>query len=179
MVVEGPGEDEILGLIDLVRRHFEFVVVDGGNALSPHLKPLLTVSDHRLMVVTPDLPALRNLKRAFEFDERTNGKPTSTVVLNKYKEGVGLSTRDVEDGLGHRIDLILEKDDLRVLESINLGRPEVLVGRSRFAKQLMSFAKRLLGPSSSGAVSTPRKGLMSWVRRIPGVPKEGRKEARK
>jgi hypothetical protein len=59
---------------------------------------------------------------------RANGKEPPQVVLNQYREGLGLTSRDVEDGLGHRISLVLEKDDLRVLQSINVGRPEVLGG---------------------------------------------------
>jgi len=152
------------------------VIVDGGNVLSSRLEPLLRVSDDRLMVVTPDLPALRNLKRAFDFDERVNGKPPAKVVLNQYREGIGLSSRDVEDGLGRRVDLVLDKDDLRVLESVNVGRPEVLVGRSRFAKEFMSFVKRLVGAEAVAA--TPRKGLMGWLRRDSSAPKAGKKEAK-
>lgn len=174
--IEWPMEEEIINLLDLVRHHFDYVVVDGGNVLSPRLGPVLQSSDDRLMVVTADLPALRNLKRAFELDGRTNGKPPAKVVLNQYKEGIGLTHRDVEDGLGRRIDLVLSKEDLRVLESVNVGRPEVLVGRSRFAKEFMGFAKKFVGADL--ATPTSRKRLTGWFRRSSGVTEKGKKEAK-
>jgi pilus assembly protein CpaE len=177
VATEVPMEEEILSLLELARHHFDFVVVDGGNVFSSRLEPLLRASDDRVMVVTPDLPALRNLKRAFDLDTRTNEKPAPTVVLNQYKDGLGLSTRDVEDGLGHRIDLVLEKDDVRMLESVNVGRPEILVGRSRFAKELMGFARRLVGPAAKA--ESPRKGLMGFFRRSSGGSKKGEKEAKR
>jgi pilus assembly protein CpaE len=176
VAAESPTTDEVLSLIDLTRQLFDFVVVDGGNALSNHLEPLLQTSDECLLVVTADLAALRNLRKASELHGRINGRPPPKLVLNQYKEGIGLSARDVEDGMGQRIDLILDKDDLRMWESVNVGRPEVLVGRSRFAKDFMGFVRRLVGP---GAVATPRrKGMMGWFSRSSGASEKGKKEAK-
>ncbi len=134
--VDVPMEDEIHSLINLCRQQFDYVVVDGGSSLSSRLGPLLHDSDDRLLVLTPDLPTLRNLKQALDLYGRTNGKAPPQLILNQYREGVGLTSRDVEDGLGHRVTLVLDKDDQRVLQSINVGRPEVQSGKSRFAKKL-------------------------------------------
>ena len=80
------------------------------------------------------------------------------MILNQYKEGLGLSSKDVEDGLGYRLAAILEKDDARVLQSINVGRPEVLAGNSRFAKSLMGLGSELAG---SDKIATPSGGFFS------------------
>ncbi len=170
-----PMEEEIQRLIELCRQHFDYVIVDGGSVLSSLLEPLLHESDDRLMVVTPDLPTLRNLKTALDLHGRTNGSPPPQLVLNQYKEGMGLSSGDVEEGLGHRIALTLEKDDLRVIESINVGRPEVQIGRSRLAKKLMGFARKLAGPD---AVAPPPKGPLSWFRRSSDAKSKTEKEAK-
>ena len=78
------------------------------------------------------------------------------MVLNQFKEGVGLSPREVEEGLGHSLVAILEKEDTSVLESVNVGHPDVLVGKSRFAKNLMAFGRELAGPD---LLVIPQKGL--------------------
>jgi pilus assembly protein CpaE len=170
-----PVDEEVRRLLELCRQFFDFVVVDGGSVLSAILEPLLQESDDRLMVVTPDLPTLRNLKRALDLHGRTNGKSSPSLVLNQYKEGMGLTSKDVEEGLGHRIALVLEKDDLRVIESINVGRPEVRVRRSRLAKKIMDFAKSLVGPET--ADTTPR-GPLSWFRRSSDARSKSKKETR-
>ena len=112
-----PTREELQGLLNLCRQRFDYVVVDGGNSLAGYLDVLVHESDDRLLVVTPELPTLRNLKRALAVHGRVNGKEAPRVVLNQYREGVGLTTRDVEDGLGQRVSLILERDDLNLLQS--------------------------------------------------------------
>jgi pilus assembly protein CpaE len=175
MGVDVPMEEEIHGLLELCRRYFDYVVVDGGSFLSSYLESLLHESDDQLMVVTPDLGALRNVRKALDLHGRTNGKAPPQLVLNQYKEGMGLTSKDVEDGLGHRIALLLEKDDSRVLESINIGRPEVQVGRSRFAKNLMDFGRKMAGPDAAVA---PPKGMLRWFRRSSDVKSKAEKEAK-
>lgn len=173
--VDAPVDEEIHNLIEFCRQVFDYIVVDGGSVLSSRLDPLLQDSENRLMVVTPDLPSLRNLKKAFDLHGRTNGKPPPQLVLNQYKEGMGLTSRDVEDGLGHRIALTLEKDDSRVIESINVGRPEVQVGRSGFAKKILDYGRKLAGPE---VVAPPSKSFMKWFRRPPAVSSKSEKEAK-
>jgi pilus assembly protein CpaE len=170
-----PSEEEIHSLVDLCRRHFAFVVVDGGSSLSSHLGPLLHDSDDRLLVVTPELPSLRNLKQALDLYGRTNGKAPPQLVLNHYKEGVGLTSRDVEDGLGHRVTFVLDRDDLSVLQSINVGRPAVRGGKSRFAKKMMSLGRKLVG---ADAVTPPPKGFLGRFRRASEVTEKRGEEAK-
>jgi len=173
--VDVPMEEELHGLIDLCRQQFDYVVVDGGSFLSSHLGPLLHDSDDRLLVVTPELPALRNLKQAFELYGRTNGKTPPQLVLNQYREGLGLTSRDVEDGLGHRVALLLDKDDHRVLQSINVGRPVVKSGKSRFAKEFMVLARKLAGHDE---VEVSRKGLLGRLLRFSKIAGQSGKEAK-
>jgi pilus assembly protein CpaE len=163
MELDTPSPDEIRDLTVLCRQHFDYVVVDGGSQLSGLLAPVLETADDRLLVLTPELSALRNLKLALEQTGRTNGKAPPRLVLNKQKDGQGLPPRDVEDGLGHRVDMILGRDDSRILESINLGRPEVLSGKSRFAKEIVALARRLAGPD---VVVRSRRGLLGKL--LPG-----------
>ncbi len=155
---EAPTADEIQSLLRLCKQHFDYVVVDGGNSISEELKPLLRESDDRLLVVTAELPALRNLRRALDLFGKSNGKAPAQLILNQYKEGLGLSSRDVEDGLGLRLTAILEKDDARVLQSINVGRPEVLAGNSKFAESIMGLGSRLAGPDK---IAAPPRGFFS------------------
>lgn len=152
-----PSSDDIHDLISLCRQHFDYVVIDGGSTVSSLMPQLLHESEDRIFVVTPELPTLRNLKQALDLYGRTNGKGPPQVVLNQYKDGLGLSARDVEDGLGHRVAAILERDDGRVLQSINLGRPEVLSGRSKLAKAFLDLGVGVAGEEN---VVMGRKGFL-------------------
>lgn len=156
--MDAPGEEELHSLIHLSRQHFDYVVVDGGSLLAGHLGPLLQDSDDRLLVVTPELSTLRNLKHALDLHGRMNGKEPPQLVLNQYRDGVGLTSRDVEDGLGYKITVVLNKEDLKVLQSVNVGQPEVKSGKSRFAKSMLSLGRRIAG---DGQAESSGRGFLS------------------
>ncbi|MGW8267801.1 MAG: AAA family ATPase [Longimicrobiales bacterium] len=153
-----PSTDDIRGLIGLCQKHFDYIVIDGGSTFSSELMTILHESEDRLLVATPELPALRNLKRAIDAFVLTNGRIAPRLILNQYKEGHGLSVRDVEDGLAQRVTVVLEKDDPGILTSVNVGRPEVLTGKSPFAMNLMDLGSEIAGPDH--LISTPRKGFL-------------------
>lgn len=167
---EAPSAEDVLGLISICRQYFDFVVIDGGSTVSSQLLLTLRESEEKVSVVTPDLPSLRNLKQALSILARTNGVAPPRVVLNQFKDGMGLSLGDIEDGLGQRISVILDRDDSRVLESINLGRPEVLVGKSRFAKGLLGLGGELAGEDKLDVQKT------GFITRIFGSSKGGEKK---
>lgn len=169
---EPPSAEDLLGLISFCKQYFDFVVIDGGSTVSSHLLLTLQESEEKVLVVTPDLPSLRNQKQALSILARVNGAAPPRVVLNQYKDGIGLSLGDIEDGLGQRISVILDKDDSRVLESINLGRPEVLVGKSRFAKGLLGLGGELAGEDK---LDVQKAG---FITRVFGSSKGGKKKGK-
>lgn len=140
-----PSEDEIHSLVRLCQKHFDYVVIDAGSIFSERLSTILQESEDRLLVATPELPTLRNLKRALDLLGRANGKSPLRIVLNQYRDGVGLSSKDVEEGLGHTVAAVLENNDQAILESINVGRPEVVAGKSAFARHVMDLGADLVG----------------------------------
>jgi pilus assembly protein CpaE len=160
-----PGHDEILSLIHLCQRHFKHVIIDAGTSLFEHLPAILQESEERLLVLTPELPTLRNLKRALDLFGRANGKAAPKLILNQFREGLGLSRRDVEDGLGHRLTAVLDKDDHGISQSVNLGRPAVLVGKSKFTKGIQSLGSLLVGRGAGP--SKERQGFLGKLLKQP------------
>lgn len=144
----GPSMDEIAGLLRFCRRHFGFVVVDAGHSLTDAAEMALLEADHRLWVSTPELPTLRNLKRTLELlgDLSANGKAPPRVVLNQFEEGLGVTPQEVESGLGLSIESVIERDPSLISESINLGRPAVMVRRSGYSRSVSELAARIAGP---------------------------------
>jgi pilus assembly protein CpaE len=154
--------DEILGLVRFCRRNYAHVVVDAGHALTPAAEAALLDADNRLLVSTPELPTLRNLKRVLEVltDDATNGKSPPRLVLNQYADGVGVTVAEVEKGLGLQVDTVIPRDPSLTSESINLGRPAVLMGRSSFAQAMTELGGRIAGPA---AVTVQRGGLLETL----------------
>jgi len=148
--LNGPSMEEVSGLFRLCRRHFTNVVVDCGNTLTGSVDAALLEADEQILVATPELPTLRNLQRALEVIEShgTNGRRPPKIVVNQFAEGVGLATRDIEEGLGVDVAATIERADPEATESINLGRPLVLGKRSRVSKAVESLAREVADPQT-------------------------------
>ena len=157
--LSGPSMDEVMGVLRLCRRYFGHIVIDAGHTLTSAVDTAFLEATHRVLVATPELPTLRNLKRALELlgEHNVNGKRPWRVVLNQHVEGVGLSLRDVETALGLPVSTVIEREDTLTTESINLGRPALLSGRSAFARSIVQLGREVAG---SDQVVVARGGLL-------------------
>jgi pilus assembly protein CpaE len=157
-----PSMDEVMGLLRFCRRHYAHVVVDAGHTLTSAAEAALLEADHRLLVSTPELPTLRNLKRTLEtiMDFTTNGKAPPRLILNQYAEGLGVTVAEVRKGLGLEVDTVIERDPSLISESINLGRPAVLMKKSSFDRAMTGLGTRITGPSE---VAAQRAGLLETL----------------
>ena len=154
-------------LLDFVREHFDYVILDLQKGLSPVSVVGLEQSDVCLVVTTPELPTLRNVKRVLPTVERATGAGPEKVrvVLNQYQEGVGISHADVEKTLGYDIFFTLERDD-GVPHSVNTGKPLVMNGSSKYAKAIRTMGAQLLGTEEQpkGGLANRLKSVFRWRR---------------
>ena len=144
---EGATPDEFLELLRLCRRHFSHLVIDAGSRVRELLVHALRESDDLLMIATPEIPTLRNLKRAQNHLRLRglNGASTPKIVLNQAREGTGVTEREIQEVLGERVFATLERDEDTVIRSQNMGEPVGEDGRSRFARSVSRLGDGLLG----------------------------------
>jgi len=80
--------DLVQKTIDVLRRHFAVILIDGGNTLSDPTLSAMENSDELLIVFSPELPVLDNL---VDFTTDTiryiNGDPNISLVANKVPPG--------------------------------------------------------------------------------------------
>lgn len=178
--LSGPSMDEVMGVLRLCRRFFAHIVIDGGHTLTSAVDTAFLESSHRIVVTTPELPTLRNLKRVLELvgehSGNGNGKRPWRLVLNQHVDGVGLTLRDVESALGLPVSTVIAREDTLITESINLGRPALLSGRSDFARSVAQLGRDVAGAEH---VVVTRGGLLdTFLRpfrnpRRPAAAQEG------
>lgn len=162
-----PDTAQVMALVRLCQRHFDYVVVDAGTALTEITETVLRESTERIVVSTPELPTLRNLKRVLDLvgPISSNGHSPPKIVLNQYRDGTGVSRREVEEALGQPVYSTVEWDAETVVQSVNLGQPAVLAAsRSRFSKDFDRFGRRLIVDLGDEAVGEEKKGLLNVFR---------------
>lgn len=128
----GPTEAEridrelVVAVLAAVRTMADYVVIDTPAHFTEGVLAALDVTDTHVLVATPDVPALKNLRIAMDMlDLLGLSKDSRLVVLNRSDAKVGLSGADIERVLqcrttGH----IPSSRDVPI--SINRGTPIVV-----------------------------------------------------
>ncbi|MFL6099591.1 MAG: CpaE family protein [Actinomycetales bacterium] len=177
-----PGQAEridvkVVGeLMRVLRRMYDYVVIDTPPAFSEHVLAAFDASDCYVLLATLDIPALKNLRLTLEMLELL-GYPQANwlVALNRSDSKVGLGIDEVERTL--RVPIAAQIPSSRAVPaSINRGVPLVLdePGHvvSQAVKQLASVVTERVGMPSRLAGAVPdahRKGrTLSLLRRGGG-----------
>ncbi len=115
--------EKVLGML---RKLYEFVIIDTRPALSEDVLVFLDPADVILQVLTYDSMAIRGLVMANETFNAIGYLPSKlSVVLNRSDSSGGFDKADVEEALGARIDYEIVSDGRLVASANNEGIPFV------------------------------------------------------
>lgn len=93
-------------LLQLLRSEYEYVIIDSPPAFTDTVLAALDLSDTYVLVTTPDIPALKNLRITLDtFDELGYPRSAWQIVLNRGDEMNGLESSDIEAALGANVHL--------------------------------------------------------------------------
>jgi pilus assembly protein CpaE len=173
-----PGQAErvdvkVVGeLVRVLRRMYDYVVIDTPPAFSEHVLAAFDASDCYILLATLDIPALKNLRLTLEMLELL-GYPQAgwLVALNRSDSKVGLAVDEVERTLRSPV-LVQIPSSRAVPASINKGVPIVLDDPSHAVSQAVRQLSRLVAERSGASPhQTPppepsgRRGRLSVLRR--------------
>jgi len=164
-----PGDAEkvppalVAELLGVLRGMFDYVVVDTPAQFSEHVLTAMDASAHHVLLTTPDVPALKNLRITLDMlDLLSYPREIRSVVLNRSDAKVGLTSDDVERVV--RCPISGHVPSSRAVPiSINKGTPITLdtpghavsQAIARFAQQHLLVAPVAVEP---GPVSRQRGG---------------------
>jgi Flp pilus assembly CpaE family ATPase len=165
-----PGDAEkvppaLVGeLLGVLRGIFDYVVVDTPAQFSEHVLTAMDASAHHVLVTTPDVPALKNLRITLDMlDLLSYPRQIRSVVLNRADSKVGLSLDDVERVVRWPIAAhIPSSRDVPI--SINKGMPLTLASPGHPVSQaIVRLAGQRLVPAPEP--DAPRRGARARRRR--------------
>jgi len=113
--------DRVARVVDQLRPHFQYIVCDLWSSLEELTLATLRMADRVVLVTTPELPALRNLRRVMSAtglllqDERT------LLVANRVPGKAGIGLAEIERGLGRSIAATIPSEGIGITEAINRG----------------------------------------------------------
>ena len=118
---------DIEKVLSILRKLYEFVIIDTRAALSEDVLVFLDSADLILQVLTYDAMAIRGLAMSAETFAAIGYPPTKlATVLNRSDSSGGFTKPDVEGALGSRIDFEVVSDGHLVLAANNDGNAFVV-----------------------------------------------------
>ena len=158
-----PGDAEkvppaLVGeLLAVLRGMFDYVVVDTPAQFSEHVLTAMDTSAHLVLLTTPDVPAVKNLRVALDMmDLLSYPREIRSVVLNRSDSRVGLNLADVERVV--RSPIAAQVPSSRAVPiSINTGTPITLASSGHPVSQaITSFARQRLLDATAASPAAPQ-----------------------
>src|SRR5688572_8713954 len=172
---EADSADEIepqhiFEVLQKLREHFEYVVLDPQHTFDSITLAALDQSDEIILVLTLDIPAIRSTQRALEiFDRLGYPRKKVRIVVNRWSKQIDLDLRQVEKFLGEPVVGFVPSDYQTAVSSINLGTPLIQSEpASKIAQEIRRIAQEIsLGVVPLGEVKPRRAFWNSFLKKQP------------
>lgn len=140
------GEISILrSAIALLQQRYDYILMDTDSRLGFWNQELFNLSDQIVLVTTPELSVLKNLKlRIKELAALNLSNNKLALLLNKYDKSFGISAEDIPELLDFELFSILPWDT-EVIRFSNEGEPLVIAKeRAGFSREIAVLAEALI-----------------------------------
>ncbi|MCE2929428.1 MAG: septum site-determining protein MinD [Candidatus Caenarcaniphilales bacterium] len=162
--------EQVKALIEEVRKHFDFVLVDCPAGIESGFQNSIAGADEALVVVTPEMSSVRDADRIVGLLEARRDQIGGVhLIVNRIKPGLiethqMMSIEDIQEILA--LDLIgMVPDDEDIVVSTNKGEPLSITGSNKSAGQAYrNIARRLTGEEVPFMDLNKRLGFMGRIK---------------
>jgi pilus assembly protein CpaE len=138
---------DITRLIGILRKHYDAIVVDGARGFDEMSLAALDASQVLMMVLTQDVPAVRNTQRSLEIFGRLGYDPSKIkLILNRYQKASKITLEVVSETLKIPVAHTISNDFVSIIDAINRG---VLLmdaaPRARMTQDIIDLAPIVIG----------------------------------
>jgi len=155
------GAEQVQAGLDLLRGHFDQVVLDLRHDVDPGTIAALEAADTVLFLTSLNVSALRSGAAALAAF-RHLGLDLKKVKVVVMRDGTGedVTVKHARETLGLPVYWKTPSEYASVVASINSGRPVVSAApRSKFAKNVRQLSDMLSGDGRSSAPSAARRSV--------------------
>src|SRR5271165_5300727 len=142
--------------------NYQFIIIDAPPGLTEETCAAIRQSDRLAIVITPELPAIRNALRSIEYLTSLHYPEDSIdIVLNRYSRRSILTEREIEAALHREISVRIPNNYGLVINAINAGVPLDVSNKSEIPLAFDLWADRLIG--GEAVVAKPSNGSRGWL----------------
>ena len=110
-------------ILQLPKQQYDYVIVDTASIFNDINLQALEAAELILLVVTRDIPTIKNAKTSLNILETLNYREKIRVVLNRSNQDLGVDIPDLETGLEITVAYQIVSDEKTVISAINKGAP--------------------------------------------------------
>jgi len=154
-------------LLKVMRRAFDFVIVDGGQSLDNIALKILEMSDSVLVVSILSVPCLSNTNKLLKsFDNLGYPRRNQTkVIINRFLKNSDISIEDAEKAIGHKVFSTILNDYPSTVSAINRGEPlSKMAPRAHISKSFRGLADTFVQADAAPQEQAGQKGKKWWKR---------------
>jgi pilus assembly protein CpaE len=141
--IHGAPPSAVEHTLAFLAETYHFVVVDCPPGLTDGVQACISQSEQVAIVMTAELPSVRNTVRYIEHLSKLGYSPSSIrIVLNRHSKKGPLSDDRIEKALGREISLRVPNSYNEVIRAINTGAP-IYGDKSDFAAAIQKWAQEL------------------------------------
>ncbi|WP_439579396.1 AAA family ATPase [Elioraea sp.] len=155
-----PTAEGVARLMTLLRRRFNYIVVDMPTPADAALLSIFSMAQMRLLVMTPDVVSIRDATRLKTMLTAVTGSDKALMVLNRAGMQGAVATKLVERGLETKVDFAIPEIPKHLAMAADLGVPAATRNRT-FAAAMQRLTKEVSGVRVGG-----RSG--GWLSRLLG-----------
>lgn len=133
-------------IIDVMKRCYDFIIIDTWTSLYDQMLTVLDAADRIVLLLSPDIPAVKNTRLFFDIAERLKYPPEKNMlVLNKWDRRSGIRPEKLQGAFNHSLDGVIPLDERTVMSSVNRGVPFVTNGKtSPISQSVVELADNLV-----------------------------------
>lgn len=151
-ITEFITADHIQIILKVLQSSFDYVVVDMPARFYEPVMPAFQVADMLMLITTPDVATLRNIKASLlTLHDLNYPRNKVKILLNRAETRGEIRVKDVETTLNTSLIGIIPAEYKMVLSSLNKGDPVVLLyPRAKISRNFLELAQKSMGNGRVG-----------------------------
>jgi pilus assembly protein CpaE len=174
---EAITPDQLRTVLESLRSQFDYIVVDTQTAYDDRTLTLLDVADRILVLMTLELPAIKNVKQFVELagplgytDEKL------MLVLNKADSRLGIRAESIESQIRHKVSAQIGNAPYEMTLSLNQGVPIVIDRRNHpVARDIMALAALTVNALNPTPTAAPTASASAPATAQPATQQDANK----
>lgn len=163
--------EHVRKILAQLKSMYDYIIVDTASPLSDSTLAILEGCDKTLLVITPELPAIKDARLFFEVMEALD-LPLEDImlVLNKVDRRASIEEEKIEASIKHPIASRIRNEQETALAAANKGIPLLIGQKNRpISQDILALAHQLRGELEKVEKAVPEEavsGVRGLIRRV-------------